>query len=67
VHVVPADDGVRNSIEWTRTGRTVTLSGYLIEVEGPGMTKWRSSLSRTDQGAGACELMWVRDFASETP
>ncbi len=65
VHVVPAGDSVRSAIEWTRTGRIVTLSGELIEVEGPGGTKWRSSLSRTDQGAGACELMWVREFKSE--
>jgi len=65
MHIVPADASVRSAVEWTRTGRVVTLTGYLIEAEGPGGSKWRSSLSRTDQGAGACELMWVREFSSE--
>lgn len=62
VHFVPATAAVRAAAEWTRTGRTVELRGYLIEAEGPGGAKWRSSLSRTDSGPGACELMWVEQF-----
>jgi hypothetical protein len=59
MHIVPATAAVRSVLEWTRAGGVVTLSGHLIEVEGPHGFKWRSSLSRTDSGAGACELMWV--------
>jgi len=35
------------------------LKGHLVEITGPNGFHWRSSLSRTDQGAGRCELMWV--------
>lgn len=62
VHFVPATAAVRGAAEWTRTGRIVELRGYLIEADGPGGTKWRSSLTRTDTGPGACELMWVEEF-----
>jgi hypothetical protein len=37
------------------------LAGELVEATGPQIGTWRSSLSRTDTGNGACELMWVRD------
>jgi hypothetical protein len=62
MHIVPANAAVRGAAEWTRIGRIVVLRGYLIEAEGPDLSKWRSSLSRTDSGAGACELMWVNEF-----
>jgi hypothetical protein len=41
----------------------VNLSGYLVEVHGPRGMKWRSSLTRTDTGAGSCELMWVEEVS----
>lgn len=62
MHIVPATSAVRSAAEWTRVGRVVILRGYLIEAEGPDGSKWRSSLSRTDSGPGACELMWVTEF-----
>lgn len=62
MHIVPASAAVRGAAERTRIGRIVILRGYLIEAEGPDGSKWRSSLSRTDSGAGACELMWVTEF-----
>jgi hypothetical protein len=37
------------------------LAGELVEATGPGIGTWRSSLSRTDKGNGACELMWVKE------
>jgi len=42
------------------------MSGYLIEATHPqGVKPWRSSLTRTDTGSGACELMWVEKFSRE--
>jgi hypothetical protein len=40
-------------------GKLIHLNGYLVEVHGPNGFNWRSSLSRTDTGAGSCELVWV--------
>jgi hypothetical protein len=58
-HIIPADSAVRNKLFWLRAGDAVDLTGYLVEVSGPNEFTWRSSLSRTDTGDGACEVMWV--------
>jgi hypothetical protein len=59
MHLIPARFSVRNQIAWLRRGDLVRLKGYLVEVTAPGMNPWRSSLTRTDTGNGACEIMWV--------
>jgi hypothetical protein len=41
----------------------IHLSGDLVEASGPGINSWKSSLSRTDTGNGACELMWVKEMS----
>ena len=45
-----------------RTGELIHLSGLLVEATGPEIGTWRSSLSRTDSGNGACELVWVEEI-----
>ena len=35
------------------------MTGELVVVSSQGRGEWRSSLSRDDTGAGACELMYV--------
>lgn len=59
VHVIPADTHVTQTLERLRPGQVVELHGYLVEVRGPGGGAWVSSLSREDDGKGACEIMWV--------
>ncbi len=44
------------------TGELVHLSGLLVEATGDDAGTWRSSLSRTDSGNGACELVWVEEL-----
>jgi len=39
-----------------RAGSVVTLSGRLVDIEG-GDGGMRTSLSRGDTGAGACEIL----------
>jgi hypothetical protein len=63
MHLIPADSTVQRDIERTRTGDIVSFEGYLVEADGPNGYKWVSSLSRTDSGAGACELVWVEHFS----
>ena len=39
----------------------ISLKGQLVEVTATDGWTWRSSLSRDDTGAGACELMLVEE------
>lgn len=58
-HCLPADGAVRRQLLAVRRHDLVTLEGYLVEVTGPNGFLWRSSLTRDDTGAHACEVMWV--------
>lgn len=60
VHVVPADAGVARALRKLDAGQMVALRGYLIELRRPDGWLWRSSLTREDTGAGACELLYVQ-------
>ncbi|HUP91251.1 MAG TPA: hypothetical protein VM074_03315 [Solimonas sp.] len=59
-HLIPADDGIAGSLDKMRPGQLVELDGYLVAVSGNDGFRWRSSLVRTDGGAGACEVMYVQ-------
>ena len=59
MHMIPATDDVERTLLRIRAGQIVSLAGYLVEVRGPNGMHWRSSLTREDTGAGACELVWV--------
>jgi len=63
VHVIPATPEVASFCKSLRRGELVHLEGELVEATGPEMNSWRSSLSRTDSGNGACELMLVESYA----
>jgi hypothetical protein len=59
MHIIPANDGIRSVLEDMGPEDIVSLDGHLVSVEAPGMMPWTSSLSRTDNGNGACEIYWV--------
>jgi hypothetical protein len=59
MHLMPANGAVWRALWWVSKGDVVRLTGYLVEGIYPGCEAWRSSLSRTDTGKGACEVMWV--------
>lgn len=61
MHLVPSTDAVKRTLFRARAGQVVALSGKLVQIDGPGGWKWKSSLTRSDSGAGACELVWVED------
>jgi len=62
VHIVPSTKAIASQCKSLREGSLVHLQGDLVEANGPGIGTWRSSLSRTDTGNGACELMWVKEL-----
>ena len=60
VHLIPADRQVASTLHRARPGRTLTLRGYLVELEAGDGWRWTSSLHRDDSGDGSCELMYVQ-------
>jgi hypothetical protein len=55
-HVIAASDSVQRTLGALLSGSVVELRGQLVDIEGRegGM---RTSLSRDDTGAGACEIL----------
>ena len=58
-HIIPANTQVASQIQSMRPGQVIELNGYLVNASAPDGWRWRSSLTRKDTGAGACELFWV--------
>jgi hypothetical protein len=63
MHLIPADGSVASRLKEVFAGQVVTHNGYLVQVAFPDGGQWKSSVSRTDAGGGACELMWVQRLA----
>jgi hypothetical protein len=63
-HVIPQTPAIARVLARLRPGEVVTLSGELVDaVRNDG--RWiKTSLVRTDTGAGACEVMLVTDVIS---
>ena len=59
MHMVPANNRVRGKLLDLHVGDLVRIEGRLIDVAGPGGWHWRTSLTREDTGAGACEIVLV--------
>ncbi|HEU4779667.1 MAG TPA: hypothetical protein VFS58_07260 [Steroidobacteraceae bacterium] len=55
-HVIPENPLVEKVLGRLRPGSVVTLSGRLVDIEG-GEGGMRTSLTRDDTGAGACEIL----------
>ena len=59
MHMIPARKGIARALKDLRIGDLVTLRGYLVDVDHDSGWTWRTSLSRTDTGSGACEIVYV--------
>ena len=60
MHLIPSSGAIWRALWWASRDDIIHLTGYLVEATYPKLSPWRSSLSRTDTGNGACELMWVQ-------
>ncbi len=58
-HIIPSNPDVKDQVLKLRVGQVVTLTGYLVRVNHPDGSDWKSSLTRSDTGNGACEILWV--------
>jgi hypothetical protein len=62
MHLIPATAEIEQKIDSARVGQVVRLSGYLVDVTAADGWSMRTSLTRDDTGAGACEVIWVESF-----
>ena len=62
MHMIPADDVVEAEIDRARTGDIIELTGKLVEIKADDGWRWKSSMTRKDTGANACEVIWVDRF-----
>lgn len=60
MHLIPADEYIADQLASVREQQTVRLLGYLVNVDRHDGWRWRTSLTRGDTGAGACELLLVQ-------
>lgn len=60
-HIIAANDSVEDTVEGLQKDDVVTLSGYLVNVKYGDDWHWDTSVSRTDEGDGACEIMFVTE------
>lgn len=61
-HVIHSDETILKQIRNVKEGDYIKIEGYLVYVTMNGknsVTHWDSSLSRTDHGDGACEIIYV--------
>lgn len=59
MHIIPADPTVAAALKRVDKHQRVRIDGWLVELDAPDGWRWRSSLTRDDQGAGACEVIYA--------
>jgi hypothetical protein len=62
MHMIPANAEIESQLKSIRPGNMVHLKGHLVEVTSKEGWRWKSSLTRTDTGFGACELILVESL-----
>jgi hypothetical protein len=60
-HMLPATSDVWDALDDVRVGDVVKLEGDLVDLKGGDFTI-RTSLTREDTGAGACEVLYVESL-----
>jgi hypothetical protein len=66
-HVIPADAAVKRQLEHIRVGEVVRLTGTLVDGTRDDGAWIHTSLSRSDTGAGACEVFLVESVDTKWP
>jgi hypothetical protein len=62
-HLIPSTKNIRKALGKAKKEDLIILDGYLVKVFGKDKkgrtTSWSSSMNRTDDGNGACEIIYV--------
>ena len=59
MHMIPAGESVARALAAVRKDDRVRIDGWLVQAKATDGWQWRSSTSREDTGAGACEVVYV--------
>jgi hypothetical protein len=59
MHMIPADGNVRRALLAVGRGDRVRVQGLLVNARRDDGFHWTTSMTREDDGPGACELVWV--------
>jgi hypothetical protein len=62
-HVIPGNKAAATLLARIRPGQVVTLTGSLVDARRSDGLSIKTSMTRTDSGAGACEVLLVSDVA----
>lgn len=66
-HLIPATDDLEKQIKSIKEGDFIKIEGYLVnvyyDVGTNGYFTWNSSTSRSDNGDGACEVIYVTNLS----
>jgi hypothetical protein len=65
MHLIPANAAAAATLRDVREGERVRIDGWLVEADATDGWRWRSSLSRDDTGAGACEVVYACSISRE--
>lgn len=60
MHLIAANGDIKYQLKKIKAGNIVHLHGFLVNVNRSDGFYWHSSLTRSDTGNGACELMYVQ-------
>jgi len=59
VHMLTDDKSIKRQLRKVNKNDIVNVKGYLVNVQSDSGWLINSSLTRTDDGPGACEVLWV--------
>lgn len=59
VHIIPANQAVKEQISRVDEGDIIQISGQLVDVRSTDGFFWNTSMTRQDVGAGACEILYA--------
>ena len=63
-HVIAADSAVRRQLKRLRVGQVVHLTGFLVDAVRDDGAYINTSLTRSDTGAGSCEVVLVEQVSA---
>lgn len=62
VHLAPSTVEIRDKLGSVRQGHVVRIKGYLVNITTERGRFFKSSLSRSDRGNDAGEILWIEEF-----
>jgi len=65
MHMLPQNKSIAEALTKVKRGDIVNIEGHLVKVSAKDGWHWVSSLSRSDTGRGACEIIFVKSIKVE--